>query len=217
MQLKSPYLAIEFLIMSEVSTRFFTLKEPSEGFFRDRGSKFFAFAYPISSLAEGEEHLAALRKRFHDARHHCYAYRLGDQGEESFAADDREPSNSAGPPILAAIRSAELTQVLVVVVRYFGGTKLGVRGLIEAYRTAATEAIEAGEKVEIIARVTFQLAYAYGQTTDINRLLHPYELEVVEAVYTDSVMQTLAIRVEEFDALHNQLDAAGFSVKVIAP
>lgn len=202
--------------MSEPAARFFTLREPAEGLFRDRGSKFFAFAYPVTSLAEADGYLAALRKRFHDARHHCYAYRLGDRGEESFAADDREPANSAGPPILAAIRSAEMTRTLVVVVRYFGGTKLGVRGLIEAYRTAAAAAIEAGEKVEIIARVTFLLAYSYEQTPEINRLLHPFELEVIRAEYTDSVRQTLAIRAEGFDSLQNQLAAAGFSVKVIS-
>ncbi len=201
--------------MSEAAARFYTLKGPSEGFFRDRGSKFYAFAYPVDSLAQAEEQLAALRKRYHDARHHCYAYRLGDRGEPCFAADDREPGNSAGPPILAAIRSAALTRVLVVVVRYFGGTKLGVRGLIEAYRSAAAAAIEAGEKVEIIARTTFVLAYAYEQTADINRILHPFETEVVEAAYTDSVRQTLNIREESFALLEKQLTAAGFSVQVI--
>ena len=201
--------------MSEAAIRFYTLKGPSEGFFRDRGSKFYAFAYPVDNLTEAETHLAALRKRYHDARHHCYAYRLGDRGQESFSADDREPGNSAGPPILAAIRSAELTRVLVVVVRYFGGTKLGVRGLIEAYRSAAAEAIEAGEKVEIMTQTTFMLAYAYEHTADINRILHPFETEVVEAAYTDSVRQTFMIREESFALLEKKLTAAGFAVKVI--
>ncbi len=202
--------------MADSESCFYRLTSESEGFFRDRGSKFYAFAFPVAELAEAEAHLTALRKRFHDARHHCYAYRMGERGEKSFAADDREPSNSAGPPILAAIRSAELTNVLIVVVRYFGGTKLGIRGLIEAYRAAAAAAIETNERIEIIPQITFELAYVYEQTSEISRILHPFEYEVVEAVYTDSVRQTLAIREEVFEQLNQVLKTAGYQVKVIS-
>ena len=118
-----------------------------------------------------------LKKKYHDARHHCYAYRLGKKGETTFATDDGEPSHSAGDPILNAIRAEQLTNVLVCVVRYFGGTKLGVRGLIEAYGEAAALALEKMDRVELIDKVIFTLKFPYDKTSEVNRILHPYEIE----------------------------------------
>ena len=109
---------------------------PSEGLFKDNGSRFIARAYPVESEAEIKEIVAALKKEYHDARHHCYAYRLGLDGEPWRANDDGEPSGSAGRPILGQIDSAGLSDILVVVIRYFGGIKLGIPGLIRAYKTS---------------------------------------------------------------------------------
>lgn len=190
------------------------LKE-SEGFFKDRGSKFYAFAYPVESLEEVQEKVMAVKKRFHDARHHCFAYRLEEQGKVEFATDDGEPSHSAGDPILGAIRSSKLTWTLVVVVRYFGGTKLGIRGLIEAYRTAAEDALAHSLKEEIIAKVCFKIQFAYDQTSAIKRIFHPYELEFRESNYTDVCQQTICIREIHFLALQDQLEQSGFSIEMI--
>lgn len=175
----------------------YTLERETEGFLRDRGSKFLAFAGPAHTSAEVEARVQALKKSYHDARHHCYAWRIGDKGEQTFATDDGEPAHTAGTPILASLRSHELTWSYVVVVRYFGGTKLGVRGLIEAYRTAADEAIAANVRLPIIPRVPVTLFYPYERTADVNRVLHRMDVEIVRAEYTDTCRQTLAIREEE--------------------
>lgn len=197
-----------------MSESLYELREPGEGFFRDRGSKFYAYAYPVLEMDEIDGHMNVLRKQYYDARHHCYAYRLGSKGETAFAADDREPANTAGPPILAAIRSQELTNVLVVVVRYFGGTKLGVRGLIEAYRSAADEALEGLEKELIIAKKVFQFIFTYEQTAEVNRILHKFETEQVAAEYTHLCSLTLAVKEEIFDGIASMLTDAGFSIEL---
>jgi uncharacterized YigZ family protein len=135
-----------------------TLEKPSTGAFKDRGSKFFAYSYPIQTVVEAKEKLQLLKKEHPKAVHHCFAYRLGTDGNQFRAVDDGEPSGSAGKPILGQIDSAELTNVLVVVVRYFGGTLLGVPGLINAYKTAAANALQAPiiEKwIEEIVEINF--------------------------------------------------------------
>ena len=121
--------------------KYLTIEKNSDGIFKDRGSKFLAFAYPVSSPEEIKIILAELRKKYHDARHHCYAYMLGAEKETYRSNDDGEPSSSAGKPILGQIQSNNLSNILIVVVRYFGGTLLGVGGLINAYRSAAADAI----------------------------------------------------------------------------
>ncbi|MDX2245276.1 MAG: YigZ family protein [Bacteroidia bacterium] len=194
----------------------FSLSGPSEGFFRDRGSKFYAFASPVQSVEEVENNLSALRQQYYDARHHCYAYRLGKHGEITFASDDGEPSHSAGAPILAAIRSFSLNYTAIIVVRYFGGTKLGVRGLIEAYRYSAEEAIKAGTLVPIIPKITFQLSYPYERTSDINRILHRFDTEIVASEYNFACRQTLAVKEIDFPEIRNVLQQAGFSPERIS-
>ncbi|PLX14682.1 MAG: YigZ family protein, partial [Marinilabiliales bacterium] len=128
--------------MEEFVDQYLTISKPSEGLFKDRGSKFLAFAYPVSSEEEIKAFQEQLRSDYHDARHHCYAYMLGPKKENYRANDDGEPSSTAGKPILGQIRSFDLTNILIVVIRYFGGTKLGVGGLINAYKTAAEEALK---------------------------------------------------------------------------
>jgi uncharacterized YigZ family protein len=197
-----------------MSSSLYTLAGPSEGLFRDKGSRFLAFAAPVRSREEAARHLAGLRKAYHDARHHCYAWRLGAQGEHSSASDDGEPAHSAGAPILASIRSHELTRVQIVVVRYFGGIKLGVRGLIEAYRGAADDALSGAARVEVVQRVVFSIEYPYEQTAELNRLMHRRPVEILGASYTDRCRQTLAIRADEFPPLEEQLQLARVSLHV---
>lgn len=178
---------------------FWTITDKADGFFKDRGSKFHSFAFPVQSEADVKEALDALRKEFYDARHHCYAYILGMEQQQTRANDDGEPGHSAGDPILGQIRSFGLTNVLVVVIRYFGGTKLGVGGLIQAYKTAAEDALQKIEKQEIYPVIRFELHYEYDQTTTAERLLGLFELKIIERVYEANCRVVAEIRSEQFD------------------
>lgn len=134
-----------------------------EGLFKDKGSRFISFAFPVESESEVKDIVGGLKKEYHDARHHCYAYRLGYKGDKFRANDDGEPSSSAGRPILGQIDSRGLSDVLVVVVRYFGGIKLGIPGLIRAYKTASAEALDNAGVVEKVAGKWFRLSFGYAQ------------------------------------------------------
>lgn len=180
---------------------FWTINDRADGFFKDRGSKFHSFAFPVQSETEVKVALDALRKEFYDARHHCYAYVLGMEQQQTRANDDGEPGHSAGDPILGQIRSFGLTNVLVVVIRYFGGTKLGVGGLIQAYKTAAEDALQKIEKQEIYPVIRFELHYEYDQTTTAERLLGLHELKIIERVYEANCRVVAEIRSEQFEQL----------------
>ena len=173
---------------------FLTLRGESEGIYKEKGSKFLAFAYPVRDEAEIKEKLSFLKKKFHDARHHCYAYILGKEGQNFRANDDGEPGHSAGDPILGQIRSNNLTNVLVVVVRYFGGTKLGVGGLVAAYKKAAAEALSANVVItEIVTEiVTFQ--FDYLDMNEVMYLIKDKELKVLHQQFDVSCNMTLAVR-----------------------
>ena len=143
----------------------------SEGLFKDNGSRFIALAYPVETEEEVREIVAALKKEYHDARHHCYAYRLGYKGDRFRANDDGEPSGSAGRPILGQIDSLGLSDVLVVVVRYFGGIKLGIPGLIRAYKTSTADALGQAEIVEKVAGKRFCLTFDYLSMNGVMKVL----------------------------------------------
>ncbi len=162
------------------SDQYKTIKEHSEGFFKDRSSKFYGLAFHVNSEEEIKEIRESVRKEYHDARHHVYAYRLGADLKIFRASDDGEPSNSSGPPILGKIRSYELTDILIIVVRYFGGTKLGIPGLINAYGTAAEEAIK-NAKI-IVKTVTKELTinFEYPQMNDVMRIIKDNDLTILE-------------------------------------
>ncbi len=153
-----------------------TLKLLSEGEYREKGSKFIAYAVTCTSEEEAKGYLNEWRKAHHQARHVCYAYRFGYEMKVFRANDDGEPPNSAGAPILGQIQSFELTDVLIGVVRYFGGTKLGVGGLINAYRTAAKEALESGEIIELPVLKSVKVEFSYDQMPDVMKLVKSYEL-----------------------------------------
>lgn len=155
---------------------FLTLKHPVSSEYKEKGSRFLAFGYPVRSQEEVQERLETLRKEYYDARHHCYAYRLGAEAEQWRANDDGEPSHSAGTPILNQIRSEKLTNVLVVVIRYFGGTKLGVSGLIQAYKTATAEALTPEAIQEEILTESLCFVYDYDQTNAVMRIQDQFGL-----------------------------------------
>lgn len=148
-----------------------SISAPSEGLFKDNGSRFIALAFPVESEEEVKGIVGSLKKEYHDARHHCYAYRIGKDGERFRANDDGEPSGSAGRQILGQIDSAALSDVLVVVVRYFGGIKLGIPGLIRAYRTSTADALSKAVVTEKVAGSWFRLGFSYAQLPGVMKVL----------------------------------------------
>lgn len=157
---------------------FLTISAPTQSLYKEKGSKFMAFSYPVETEQEVKQCLEILKKSYHDASHHCFAYILGANQEKYRASDDGEPSHSAGTPILGQIRSKNLTDTLVVVVRYFGGTKLGVSGLISAYKTAAANALETAEIIEKTVVLPVNIQYNYEETNEIMRLIELLALKI---------------------------------------
>jgi uncharacterized YigZ family protein len=157
-----------------------TIEKTASAEFRDRGSKFIAYVYPVSSIADFKENLAQVKKEHPKATHHCFAYRIGIDGMTFRVSDDGEPSGSAGRPILGQIDSKKITNVMVVVVRYFGGTLLGVPGLINAYKTAATLALQVTPLVQKPILAHYQLQFDYTQMNDIMRILKQTECAILE-------------------------------------
>lgn len=148
-----------------------TIKSFSRGIFRDKGSRFIANAYPVTDQRSVKPILDSLRKEFHDARHHCFAYMIGYERSVSRVNDDGEPSGTAGKPILGQINSSGLTNILIVVIRYFGGTLLGVPGLINAYRSAASEAIINAEIIECTVQDYYEITFPYVSMNDVMKIL----------------------------------------------
>lgn len=153
-----------------------SIENTAEGLYKDKGSRFIAFAIPVSTEAEVKDTVSRIRKEYHDARHHCYAFRLGLDGSVWRASDDGEPSGTAGRPILGQIDSAGLSDVLVVVVRYFGGIKLGVPGLIAAYKAASADALAAARKVEKVAGKWFRLRFTYESLPQVMKAIKEMDL-----------------------------------------
>lgn len=157
---------------------YLTISKPSQGLYKDKGSKFIAYAFPVSTEEEIKKHQADLRKEHHSARHHCYAYRLGAEKLVYRANDDGEPSGTAGKPILGQLQSKDVTDILIVVVRYFGGTLLGVSGLINAYKLAAAEALTNSIIIEKIVTERFELQFDYLQMNDVMKIIKDEHLEI---------------------------------------
>ncbi len=174
-----------------------TISAPATGEFKDRGSKFIAYAWPVRSEEEALAHLEGLRKEHFKARHHCFAWRLGVDGQRFRANDDGEPSGTAGRPILGQIDAAGLTDVVVVVVRYFGGVLLGASGLIHAYREAAAEALREAVVVEKIVKDRFQFDFDYALMPDVMQALKKLEIKMFEQEFGDRGMISVGIRQSE--------------------
>lgn len=172
--------------MSKAPDSFLTLAAPSTGEFKDRGSKFLAYAYPVNTEEAAIEYVESLRKEHFKARHHCFAWRLGLDGQRFRANDDGEPSGTAGRPILGQVDAAGLTDVVVIVVRYFGGTLLGTSGLIQAYRESTAEALRQAIVVEKIIREEFRVSVDYAVQPDLMNTLKKLGLEITGEEYTDT-------------------------------
>ena len=154
-----------------------TIAAPAEGLYKEKGSKFLAFAYPVRTTDEVKARLEQLRKDYFDARHHCYAYILGPHKDAFRANDDGEPSGTGGRPIHGQLLSADLTDTLIVVVRYFGGILLGASGLANAYKTAARDAIAHADIVERTIDIRYRLSFAYETMNDVMRILKDFDLK----------------------------------------
>ncbi|HET8753072.1 MAG TPA: YigZ family protein [Salinimicrobium sp.] len=196
--------------MKETGDVYKTLAKASEEIlFKEKNSKFFASAFPVDSETEIQEFLEEVRIRHKKAGHHCYAWQLGKE-EESYhfkVNDDGEPGNSAGMPIFGQIQSYGLTNVLVVVTRYFGGVKLGVGGLIQAYKTAALMALDASDIVERTIDVQFELTFDYPELNKVMRLIKENNLEVIDQKMTLSCKIFIAVRKSETEKTLEQLEA----------
>ena len=159
---------------------YYTIESNTEGLYKEKGSKFLAFAYPVNSEEDIKSIQEELRKQYYDARHHCYAWMLGMDNQSYRANDDGEPAHSAGDPILGQIKSFELTNVLVVVIRYFGGTKLGVGGLINAYKIATEEALKLAKKKAIFETHQLTMRFPYDAMSTAERLIVDFDVEVLK-------------------------------------
>ena len=177
----------------------------SEGLFKDNGSRFIALAFPVETEDQVREIVAGLRKEYHDARHHCYAYRLGYKGDRFRANDDGEPSGSAGRPILGQIDSMGLSDVLVVVVRYFGGIKLGIPGLIRAYKTSTADALEQAEIVEKVAGKTFRVSFDYLSMNAVMKVLKDLGLTASAQEFGLSCALDVRVRLALEEAFRDRL------------
>ena len=182
-----------------------SIAAPSEGLFKDNGSRFIAFAYPVETEQQVKELVGALRKEYHDARHHCFAYRLGYKGDVWRASDDGEPSGSAGRPILGQIDSLGLSDVLVVVVRYFGGIKLGIPGLIRAYKTSTADALSKASVVEKVAGKNFRLCFGYVAMNDVMKVLKDMDLPQKDQDFGETCALSVRVRLSEVDAFLEKL------------
>jgi uncharacterized YigZ family protein len=186
---------------------YFTIENPTEGEYRDKGSRFLAFACPVFTGKEIKEFYEILKKEHWKANHHCYAYRLGVSGNLYRANDDGEPSGTAGKPILGQIDSFGITNVLIVVLRYFGGIKLGIPGLIQAYRTAARDALEHATKIERVMETPMQITFDYAQTSSVMTFLKSSGTQIRNQEHgeTNTTLQVL-VRLSEADVFQSQIE-----------
>lgn len=183
---------------------YITIAAPAEAIFKDRNSRFLAFAYPINSVDEATGILESLRKKYYDATHHCYAYRLGADGATFRANDDGEPSGTAGRPILGQMLSNNITNCLIVVVRYFGGTKLGVPGLINAYRESAATVIDAAETVERTVDILFETVFPYVCMNNAMKVIKEEHPRIISQNFDNLCTITLSIRTGRADAFEEK-------------
>ncbi|WP_353185114.1 YigZ family protein [Parapedobacter lycopersici] len=185
------------------ATSYRTIDASTEGLFRDKGSKFIAYAYPIHSDQEVKDRLSALKLHHPKARHHCWAYRLTPDRTVFRLNDDGEPTGTAGRPILNTLLSHDVTNIMVVVVRYFGGTLLGVPGLINAYKTAAQEALTAANIIELTVNDRFVLAFDYPQLNQVMRIIKEGGLKLIKQNFDNRCTVTMEIpRAQKAAILH---------------
>ncbi|MBN1250493.1 MAG: YigZ family protein [Bacteroidales bacterium] len=183
-----------------------TISKPSEGFYKDKGSKFYSYSFPVQTDEEIQQYRSQIRKKHHDARHHVYAYRIGAEKDIFYSSDDGEPANSSGPPVLGQIRAADLTNILIIVVRYFGGTKLGIPGLIKAYKSAALKAIQNSNVITKTIGIKIKLSFNYPLMNDVMRVLKDDGIEIINQNFTDNCFIEIKIRKNIYEQTINKLN-----------
>ena len=192
--------------MSLFEDTYYTIDKPTEGIFRDKGSKFIAYAYPFRDENSLKDIITELKSLHPKARHHCWAYRLTPDRSVFRVNDDGEPSGTAGRPILNVLLSKDVTNVLVVVVRYFGGTLLGVPGLINAYKTATQEALEVAEIVEKTVNDVYEIAFEYLQMNDVMRVIKEENIQVLDQQFDNNCVIKMEIRKMQVNTVLHKLD-----------
>ncbi|MCU0370405.1 MAG: YigZ family protein [Bacteroidales bacterium] len=188
-----------------------TIQQESQGLYKEKGSRFIAVAVPAGSLDEVKAALEKLRKQYHDARHHCYAYRIGEVPYESRYQDDGEPSGTAGKPIYGQIQSFELTDILIVVIRYFGGVKLGTGGLIQAYRAAARDAIENSIIIPRTFYRTIEIRFDYVKMNTVMKVIKDESLHILRQDSGEQCSMLLQISTGNFDAVIKKISLLNLS------
>lgn len=185
---------------------FKTIEAQAEGIYKEKGSRFIALAYPVTREEEIRDIIAGLKEKYYDARHHCYAWRLGAAKTHFRANDDGEPSSTAGKPILGQIQSNDLTNILIVVIRYFGGIKLGVSGLINAYREAAADVLRNAVIIEKTVDEQLRIHFSYMVMNDVMKIVKEEEPEVLERHFEMECDMLLSIRQKDMPALRARLE-----------
>ena len=184
---------------------FYTLDAPAEGLYKEKMSKFISFAVPVTSATEAKEVVAKYQKEYFDARHVCWAYMIGTARNEFLSNDNGEPSGTAGKPIIGQINSFNLTNIVIIVVRYFGGIKLGTSGLIVAYREAAREAINAGNIIECHEMASISFTFPYLSMNDVMRVVKDPQIKISDQVFDNACQMTVTTRLDNREALTNRL------------
>ncbi len=192
---------------------YYTIEKESQGHFKDKGSRFLAFAFPVQNEDQVKIILTKLRKEHHSARHHCYAWRIGTENISFRANDDGEPSSTAGKPILGQLQSFNVTNVLVVVVRYFGGTLLGVSGLINSYRNAAADALKNARIVQKTIESEIILEFTYNELAEVMNLLKQENLTIINTCFEERCSLVFSVRKSEYERINHQFTNI-FGVKV---
>lgn len=193
-----------------MSDTFRTISTTSEGYYTEKRSKFYAFAHPVETVDEVKDIVAMYRKKYYDARHVCWAYMLGHERVDFRANDDGEPSSTAGKPILGQINSSELTNILVVVIRYYGGVNLGTGGLIVAYRTAAADAIANACIEEKLIEEEIVYNYPYVMMNDVMRIVKDMQPRILSQKFDNTCEIRMSIRKSEADTLKGRLAKLSF-------
>lgn len=193
---------------------FKTIKDTSEGLYKEKMSKFISFAIPVNSSDEAKEIVKSYQKKYYDARHVCWAYMIGTDRSEFYSNDNGEPSGTAGKPILGQINSYELTNILIVVIRYFGGIKLGTSGLIVAYKAAAADAIENGEIIECHEQARLSFTFPYLSMNSVMKLVKDTGVNIISQIFDNDCSMTIETNADDVPPFRNRLvDIDGVNIE----
>lgn len=194
---------------------YFTVDQVSKGLFKDKGSRFLAFAHQVCSEDDVRRIVKQYKMEFYDARHHCYAFVIGPDAKCKRGSDDGEPSNSAGAPILGQIESRKLTNVCVVVIRYFGGKKLGVPGLIHAYKSAASEALDRAKIIKGFVMAEFTFSHPIGRVGEVQQCINKFDFSIIEEEYGEQCTLRIEVKLGDYKRISSAIHHMGYETKLI--